>query len=204
MGGMNLLRGALSAFFLFGAACHDRAIDDHAEAQLAEARSSAERAAVYPTCKNPSEISAGCGLVLKRASTEDFRVKFREKKCAGRSDAQCEALFQRMLDAWLVQRYGLADFDAAARTCDADPGRCDDPAQYELLLLDSHNKRVREGAARAELEIEAARRAAHQRDAQEKTAVVGAAIDLATSRPAPRCRAYPTVVSGVTTVVCAR
>lgn len=202
------MRGALLLSFFslmtIASGCRNQAIDDHAEAQLAEARSTAERAAVYPTCKNPEEISGGCGLVLKKATTEDFRRRFRDKKCAGKTDEQCEKLFQRMLDAWLVQRYGLADFDAAARACDSDPGRCDDPVGYELLLLDSHNKRVREGAARAELEIEAARREAHRRDAHEKAEVVGAAIDLATQRPAPRCRAYPTVVAGVTTVVCAK
>lgn len=200
------MRGALRSFFLVPIAlgCHHQAIDDHADAQLAEARSSAERAAVYPTCKNPQEITGGCGLVLKHATTEDFRTKFRDKKCTGRTDAQCETLFQRTIDAWLVQRYGLADFEAAARVCDSDPVRCDDPVQYELLLLDSHNKRVREGAARAELEIEAARREAHRRDGQATAEVVGTAIDLAASRPAPRCRAYPTVVEGVTTVVCSK
>lgn len=194
---------ALAATFLMASGCRNQAIDDYIDTQVGEARGMAERSAVYPTCKVPDEITASCGLVLKRASTEDFRAKFSEKKCAGKPDADCEKLYQRMLDAWVVQRYYLADFEMAARTCDADPGRCDDPTQYELLLLDSHNKKVRDGAARAEIELEARRREAHRRDAQEKSEVVGAAIDVV-ARPAPRCRAYPTVVAGVTTVVCAK
>lgn len=198
------MRGALS-FVAFCAlvGCRNQAIDDYIDTQVGEARGIAERSAVYPTCKVPEEITASCGLVLKRASTQAFRTKFREKKCASKTDAECETLYQRMLDAWVVQRYYLADFETAARACDADPGRCDDPTQYELLLLDSHNKKVRDGAARAEIELEAKRREAHRRDAQEKSELVGAAVDVV-ARPAPRCRAYPTVAAGVTTVVCAK
>jgi len=198
------MRGALS-FVAFCAlvGCRNQAIDDYIDTQVGEARGVAERSAVYPTCKVPEEITASCGLVLKRASTEDFRTKFREKKCANKTDAECETLYQRMLDAWVVQRYYLADFEMAARACDANPGRCDDPTQYELLLLDSHNKKVRDGAARAEIDLEEKRREAHRRDGQEKSELVGAAIGVV-ARAAPRCRAYPTVVAGVTTVVCAK
>ena len=184
--------------------CHTHAIDDRADAQLTEIYASGERAAIYPTCADHSPIGANCGLYTRRASTEEFRALFREKKCAGRTDEECQTLYQRAIDAWLERRYTGADWHGVALTCDANPGHCDDPVSYELLLLDSHNRAVRDATARADNEIEAGRRAAHRHDVEQAvattTAIIGTAAYLATT---PKCRSYPSVVENVTTTICA-
>ena len=131
-------------------------------------------------------------------------MKFRDLKCKDKDAAACEVLYQKMIDAWLGQRYRLADWGAVALACDSDPGRCDDPVRYELLLVDSHNKRVRDDAARAENEIEA-RRADDQRQhvagqVEVASAVLGE-VAYATHK-GPKCRSYPSVFAGVTNTVC--
>lgn len=189
---------------LFAAGCHRQAIDDRANQKVTQVLARAERAAVYPSCADHAPIGPGCGLYMKRASTEEFRILFRDAKCQGRAAEDCQALYQRAIDAWLAQRYISADWRAVALTCDANPGRCDDPAAYELLLLDSHNFHVRDAAARAENEIELGRRAAHRRDAREGVATLTAAVGTAAllTLGAPKCRTYPSVFEGVTTTIC--
>lgn len=186
------------------AGCRSQAIDDRANDKLSDARASAERNAIYPTCRDRSTITGNCGLILERASTEDFRVKFRERKCVGKEDAACETLYRKMLDAWLIQRYRLADWREVGLTCDGSPGRCDDPVAYELLLLDSHNRRIRDDAARAENEIEARREEEQNRHVDEQVttaSVVVGEIGYAVHK-GPKCRSYPSAFFGVTNTVC--
>jgi hypothetical protein len=186
------------------AGCRSQAIDDRASEKLSEVRASAERNAVYPTCRDPATITGNCGLILKRASTEDFRVKFRESKCVGKDDAACETLYQKTIDAWLVQRYRSADWPEVALTCDGNPGRCDDPVAYELLLLDSHNLRIRDDYARAENQIEAHRAKAQREHVARQVSVASAVIGEVAyaSHEGPKCRSYPSAFSGVTNTVC--
>jgi hypothetical protein len=184
--------------------CRSGAIDDRANERVSEARVTAERQAVYPTCRDRDVVAGNCGLVLKRASTEAFRTRFRDLKCVGKDTETCELLYQKMLDASLQQRYRLADFREVALTCDASPGRCDDPVAYELMLLDSHNLRVRDDYARAENEIEASRRRDQHRHVATQIAAATAVVDSAAlvMNGGRACRTYPSAFSGVTTTVC--
>ena len=188
------------------AGCRSEAIEDRANERLNQEYTTAVRNAVYPTCPDRAVIAGNCGLILKHASTEDFRMKFRDRKCVGIEDAACETLYQSMLDAWLVQRYVLADWRKVALTCNSDPGRCDDPVAYELLLVDSHNYRIRDDYAGAEKEIEAQRQEEQARHVRGQVAAVSAGLGVAAAvagvRRAPRCRSYPSAFTGVSTTVC--
>ena len=75
---------------------------------------------------------------------------------------------------------------------------------YELLLVDSHNVRVRDDYAREENEIEHDRRHAQSRHAAEQVAVAGAVLGTvaAVTARGPVCRSYPSAFTGVTTTVC--
>jgi hypothetical protein len=198
------LVAASAGLSVFAAGCHTQAINDRANEQLADVRAHAENTVVYPTCPNRAPIGGNCGLLLKRATTESFRERFRTQKCAGRTEEVCETLYQRMLDASLQQRYTKADWQAAALTCDANPGHCEDPVAYELLLLDSHNKSIRDETARAENEIERERARAHRRDAARAAAITGAVIGEVAyqTHSGPKCRTYPSVFAGITNTVC--
>lgn len=197
-----ILVGGASVVGLAG--CRSQNIDDRANEKLSDERSYAQRNARYPTCPDRGVIDGNCGLILKRASTEDFRVKFRDSKCVGKEDAGCEALFQKMIDSWLIKRYPLADWREVGLTCDGDPGRCDDPVQYELLLVDSHNVRIRDESARAENEIEREREHAQSQHAaaQLNTAVAVASVVAVATHRGPVCHSYPSVFEGVTHTVC--
>jgi len=195
---------ATSALVVGLAGCRSGAIDDRANENLNDARLTAEREAVYPTCPDGASVGGNCGLLLKRASSEDFRTKFRDLKCVNKDAAACELLYRKMIDAWLAQRYRLADWGAVAIACDSDPGRCDDPVHYEMLLVDSHNKRVRDDAARAENEIEARREDEQQRHVAGQVEVASAVLGEVAyaTHPGPKCRSYPSVFAGVTNTVC--
>lgn len=188
------------------AGCRSQAIDDRANERLSDERTYATRNARYPTCPDRGVIAGNCGLILKHASTEDFRVKFRNAKCVGKEDAACEALYQRMIDAWLVKRYPLADWREVGLACDGDPGRCDDPVKYELLLVDSHNLRIRDDFARAENQIEADREEAQEHHMhQQVTAVSEVVGEVAyVTHRGPKCRSYPSAFTGVTNTVCSQ
>ncbi len=186
------------------AGCRSQAIDDRANEKLSDVRASAERNAVYPTCRDHTTITGNCGLILRRTSTEDFRAKFRDNRCVDKAEAACETLYQRMIDAWLVQRYRSADWGEVALTCDGNPGRCDDPVAYELLLLDSHNLHIRDDYARAENQIEAQREEAQRRHVAQQVSVASAVLgEVANAaHKGPKCRSYPSAFSGVTNTVC--
>ena len=197
-----LLAAAAAATAITG--CRSAAIDDRANERINDAHAAAVRRAFSPTCPEKGVVSGNCGLVLKRAATEDFRVKFRDLKCVDKDTATCETLYQRMLDATLKQRYRLADWDEVALTCDANPGKCDDPVAYELLLVDSHNVRVRDDYAREEQEIENERRHAHSRHAATQVAAAGALVGTvaAVAVRGPVCHSYPSAFTDVTMTVC--
>ncbi len=203
---MNSLYFVVFAALVGLAGCRSGAVDDRANENLNEARVTAQRDAVYPTCPDRAVISGNCGLILKRASTEEFRTKFRDVKCVGRDAPACEQLYQKMIDAWLVQRYRLADWGAVTLSCNSDPGRCDDPVHYELLLVDSHNRRVRDDAARAETEIEERREREQDAHVTHQVKVASAVLgEVAYAvHDGPKCRSYPSVFAGVTNTVCTR
>ncbi len=183
----------LSASLLAG--CYDRhAIDDRASARIDAARAEQAHRFVYAKCPADGSADGQCGLILVLASTEAFREKFRDKKCAALQDADCEALFQRTLDAWLQKRYYAADWQAVARECDAEPRSCDDLRTYELMLARSHNLGVQNDLVVRENEIAAAQRQEHQAASAEATvdtitglSVAGALLGV----PPRRCRHYP-------------
>ncbi|CAN5923337.1 hypothetical protein BH11MYX4_BH11MYX4_65270 [soil metagenome] len=186
------------------AGCRSGAIDDRASEHVSEAHATAVRRAVYPTCADRAVVAGNCGLILKRAATEDFRVRFRDLKCVGKDTAECETLYQKMLEASLQQRYRLADWREVGLTCDANPGRCDDPVAYEMLLVDSHNLRVRDDYAREENEIESARLRAQARHVAGQIAVTSAVLGTAAAvvQRGPTCRSYPSAFTGETVTVC--
>lgn len=186
------------------AGCRSGAIDDRANERLNDVRTSAEREAIYPTCPDRAAVGANCGLLLKRAASEDFRTKFRDLKCVNKDAAACEVLYQKMIDAWLAQRYRHADWRSVALACDTDPGSCDDPVRYELLLVDSHNAHVRDDAARAENEIEAQREEEQRQHVARQVEVASAVIGEVAyaTHDGPKCRSYPSVFAGVTNTVC--
>jgi hypothetical protein len=184
--------------------CVSHAIEDRANERLSDERMTAQRNARYATCPDRGVISGNCGLILKHASTEDFRAKFRDSKCVGKDDATCEVVYQRMIDAWLIARYPHADWRAVTLACDGDPGRCDDPVAYERLLLASHNTWVYGEQARAENQIDEERRAAQNAHIRAQVQGVAQVLDAAAyaAHKGPKCRSYPSAFSGVTTTIC--
>lgn len=190
---LTLLAIPLGAALLTG--CYDRnAIDDRANARIDAVRSEQAHRFVYASCPADGSSDGSCGLILVHASTDAFREKFREKKCSALADADCEALYQHTLDAWIQQRYYAADWQGVARTCDANPGRCDDLRVYEVMLARSHNLRIQNELVQVENDIENARRREQQESADRALAtvlgVVATAGTVLGARPR-RCRSYP-------------
>ncbi|MFT3768563.1 MAG: hypothetical protein QM820_24215 [Minicystis sp.] len=145
-----LLLGSFLALSPLG--CMSAAIDRSADAQIAEVRAQTESAVVNTSCPDGRPLAASCGLMLRHYASEEFRAKFRESFCKDMSTEVCQTRYERMINARLEERYYAADHAAVTRTCDANPGRCDDPVAYEMALLDSHNGHVLQAGARAELE----------------------------------------------------
>ncbi|NOU28530.1 MAG: hypothetical protein HOO96_11550 [Polyangiaceae bacterium] len=187
---LKLLAIPIGAALLAG--CYDRnAIDDRANARIDAVRSEQAHRFVYAACPADGSSDGSCGLILVHASTDAFRDKFREKKCASRTDADCEALYQRTLDAWIQQRYYAADWEGVARTCDANPGRCDDLRAYEIMLARSHNVRIQNELVHAENEIESTRRREQEEAAARALGSVVQVADLLSGPHPRRCRRYP-------------
>jgi hypothetical protein len=90
-------------------------------------------------------------------------------KCAGDSNDACDAKLERAEEAWLIQRYPLADFRSVDVTCDANPGRCDDGVGRELLLIDSQNLAARALGDRRENDVVARREEAQTRESAMTT-----------------------------------
>jgi hypothetical protein len=176
--------GVFAAAALGIAGCHAQEIDASANAQIAAIREHTSESMMYPSCNDGAPIGPTCGLIVQRVAMPDFQMTFAEKKCAGDTEERCDAKLGRAIEAWLVQRYPLARFQAVAVTCDANPGRCDDPKQRELMLLDSQNAAVRELDAGHEFDVESERQVQHTIDRQnaEQAAFVALlALDIAAS-----------------------
>lgn len=175
--------------------------NDRAATQLSEARAQAWDQTLSPTCAvtSPEGVEGkGCGLFLERASQEDYRTRFRDRGCQQKTEAECQALFQRMIDAVLVQRYPRADFDAVKRLCDENPKRCDGPYAYELRLLESHNEHVQRDLTSREASIEAERSAAEERNTLEAVLFFGVLVAdiFVHTKSTPKHRTYPSVAKG--------
>lgn len=185
---------------VFAGCAHDR-IDREADRQLGDASLRAESQIIHPSCRD-GKIGSRCGLVNQRAMTEDFRTKFRDRVCQAKSPEDCEGAFRKMIDAELARRYYAADWRAVATDCDLSPSKCDDPVVYEKALMVSHNMGVYRGYDVEESRIEAERRAKHA-DADDRDLRVLGEVAYALY-PGPKCRAYPSVFSGVSNAICFR
>ncbi len=166
-------------------ACQRTAIDDGYDRAVAEARSRAEERFVYTSCEGGG-VAARCGLILKHVARDSFRERFRERACGALSDDECQARFNRFVEGQLHARYTSAAWTDIATYCDSHPTHCDDPIAYELLLVDNHNANVREALSREKLSIAEARRA--ERAYAE--------------HDGPKCRSYPSVLTGTTLTLC--
>jgi len=167
------------------AGCHAQQIDDHAQAQIESIHSDTASLMMDASCLDGSVLRPNCGLVTKRVAMQDFRDTFAVKKCADVTTEVCQERFDRAVSAWMVQRYTLADVGGVEVTCDANPGRCDDPKEHELLLLDSHNAAVRAMDARRENDVEARRHMEHAIDNAQSadTALLGIVVAGAVLAP---------------------
>ena len=165
--------------------CHSQAIDAHAKEEITAIRANAEESVMLGTCPTGAAIGPQCGLLSNRVAMPDFRASFREKKCAGDSAEACDEKLSLAFDAWLEQRYWRADAQSVYTTCNANPGTCDDPKERELLLLDSHNKAIRDIAAGQENRVEDERLALHRAEhaPSETDVLIGANLAAAAANP---------------------
>jgi hypothetical protein len=134
-----------------------------------------------PTCENGAPILPRCGLIVDRVATPDFLQTFAEKKCAGATEAQCDAKLDASIETWLVERYPLANLREIDVACRATPGRCDDPRERELMMLDSNNSRQREMDMNREANVESDRELQHAvaRENTERAAFIALlALDI--------------------------
>ncbi|WP_394826289.1 hypothetical protein [Pendulispora albinea] len=183
-------------------------IDDQANFQRTVARERATQQILFSSCGDETKFGPTCGLVARKLAEPDFRDKFRDKFCEGRTDEQCQTLFQRLFEAELSRRYFAADVNAVVTTCDLHPTECDDPKNYERYLLQSHNQHVQERFAREESAIEEAReraQAEYQRKTWEGVRDLGRALNHLADEEryqrqgGTRCKTYPDVFTGATT-----
>jgi len=178
-------------------------IDREANTAILEVRERADF--VYTSCEGGG-VGRRCGLILRHTAKASFREIFREKLCKERSTDDCQATFNRYIDAQLAERYHAADWHAVKRQCDRAPLVCDDPVKLELMLVDTHNAAIRERVVVAIDAIDRTRRRQHaEHDAA--AALTVAAVTLAAAHAAldrPRCRAYPDIETGETVDTCAR
>lgn len=192
---------ALASFLVGVTGCGHAQIDREADRRIDEASARAQSKIVYASCPD-SAIGPDCGLLMRHATTEDFRAKFRDRACAAKTTEQCEVAFQRMLDAELARRYFAADWKSVAQDCDLSPPKCDDPATYEQLLLHSHNQAVQASFDRDQARIDADRRQRHaEANARAARAVGEVAFVL---HDGPKCRSYPSAFGGATNTICTK
>jgi len=182
------------------ASCRSQTIDRNADLEIGQIEADVSVATVTPSCHDGSKLRPGCGLVARVMGTDEFRENFRQAHCQGRTDEDCQGRYGRMFDATLRQRYYAADFGAVTVECDARPGSCDDPASYEMMLLDSHNTEVRQRGAERIVDAQERRREAQEQHKAEQWKTVGEVAYLLDD--GPKCRSYPSVISGVTNTVC--
>jgi hypothetical protein len=194
---MRLAFVLLLASPLLAVGCSHPGIDRAAEREIDVASDRARSAIVYASCPD-SKLGPDCGLIIRFARTEDFRTKFRDRACQGKTSDECEAAFQRLIDAELERRYSAADWSAVARECDLSPPKCEDPAVYEQLLVGSHNRAIQGRFAEDEARINEERRRrqaeAHARDMRALGEVAYLLHD------GPKCRSYPSAFGGTNTI----
>jgi len=165
--------------------CHSQAIDDRANAQIGEVEYQSNQAMISPSCRGTP--APNCGLLATRFSSAAFHEHFRQTLCTAQSAEACDARFERMVNAWLRLRYFAADFERVSTSCDLHPGSCDDLAQYESELLESHNAHIEDQAANDEVAIQEERDAAQAAYAAATADTVLTVIAIAgdASRPHP-------------------
>lgn len=132
----------VAAATIFASGCaetHSAQIDAHATTQMMAAQIDADASVIKLHCADGKDLEPGCGLLLAHVSTPKFRSYFRDMKCDGKSDAECQAIFDHDVDESLAERYWAADRNAVAQKC---AGRCDDAKVLETELLTSHNMNV--------------------------------------------------------------
>lgn len=157
------------------AGCSSQAIDDRAYAQVADVRSAGSRAEVRPTCPDPARpLTAECGLLAEGLRSEEFLRKFEQAHCQGLTAEACLERHDEYYARRLRERYHAANTASVDQVCDARPDRCDDPVDYERLLLRSHNARITERVTEASHAIEAERVVAQRRHREGQAAVVDA------------------------------
>ncbi|HVJ92822.1 MAG TPA: hypothetical protein VM580_23640 [Labilithrix sp.] len=184
---------------LFVSGCGHTQINRDADRQIDEAYARVQSQFAYASCQG-SAFGPGCGLIMRHAMTEDFRVKFRDHACRAKTTEQCEAALQRMIDAELARRYVAADWQAVAQECDLSPPKCDDPAVYEQLLVNSHNRAIQAKFDGDEARINAERRRRHEEANARAARTLGEISYLL--HDGPKCRSYPSAFGGVTNTIC--
>ena len=158
------------------AGCANAQIDDRANRKIAEIRADRTDMIMIPSCGPNATIGSDCGLLTDRVAMPDFRASFREKKCVGDTQEACDEKLDRAFGAWLLQRYTLADARLVEVSCDANPGECDAPAQYERMLLASHNQAVLDLTARRENDVEEQRAEEHAIDDARRAALAAGVV----------------------------
>lgn len=197
---MRISLAALALVGLFG--CASPTIDERAAKDVSDLHANASGAFVNSSCGSGARFTPTCGLLSTFVSTEDFRTRYRDRRCPGHDDEGCQLAFQRAFDSWLAHRYYAADFKEVARSCDLYPARCQSAADFELRLLDSHNQHVRDQVIDADSRIEEQRQMEQARHRQAQAEVmygVLRTIDYVT-HDGPKCRSYPSMFGGVNTL----
>ncbi len=182
---------------------HAKQVDDEANRDLAGVKIDQEHDVVKLRCPGGADLAPGCGLLFAHVATPEFREKFRARKCTGKTDDECQALYQHEVDAALRERYWAADRQAIAKRCDEEQGRCDDPLVLEKDLLTSHNTNVLVRGAQRQAAIESAREAAHRADQAAANARTNAVInDVLFDLTGPQCRTNYAILTGKPYKVC--
>ena len=103
-----------------------------------------------------------------------FRAKFQSELCGKRTD--CDAQFNEMFVARLIERYVLADWRAINLHCKAYPMECNSFSALEGWSRESHNKNVARIANQRSEEIARQREAAIlDEERQQAASLVSAA-----------------------------
>jgi len=180
MGGMTY-RHSFFALAVGAAAlvsgCRGAAIEAQANHDVEAIRSDTRGFLLEESCTDGAPLHDRCGLITQRVAMQDFRDSFAAKKCGTDTTEVCQAKFDSAVDAWLLQRYMLADLAAVEATCGRTPERCTDGRNYELVLLRSHNQAAVDLDARREHAVMERRDfQLAVDDAQTTNAVLGVAL----------------------------
>ncbi|HPH64583.1 MAG TPA: hypothetical protein PLF40_02520 [Kofleriaceae bacterium] len=121
-----------------------------------------------------TEAVQACGLIATTVEAPAFRAKFQSELCGKRTD--CDAQFNEMFVARLIERYVLADWRAINLHCKAYPMECNSFSALEGWSRESHNKNVARIANQRSEEIARQREAAIlDEERQQAASLVSAA-----------------------------